>query len=73
MGLDADVDQSGEGYDDDDAEEHESGDPSIPSELWRAYSDGEPPVSVDELAQLDYISAVFELDGLHKNSVFWKS
>ncbi|CAE7484809.1 unnamed protein product, partial [Symbiodinium pilosum] len=66
LGLDADVEQSGEGYDDDDAEEHESGDSSIPSELWRAYSDGEPTMSVDELAQLDYISAAFELDRLVK-------
>ena len=69
LGLDADVEQSGEVYDDDDAEEHESGDSSIPSELWRACSDGEPTMSVDELAQLVYISAALELDRLVKLGV----
>ena len=40
LGLDADVEQSGEVYDDEDAEVHESGDSIIPSELWRPYCDG---------------------------------
>ena len=69
LGLDADLEQSGEVYDDDDAEVPESGDFSIPSELWRAYGDGEPVMSVDELAQLGYISAAFELDRIVKLGV----
>ena len=69
LGLDADVEQSGEVYDDEDGDVHESGDSVAPSELWRPYCDGEPTMSVDELAQLDQISAAFELDRLVKLEV----